>query len=94
MIGNLENAMEAYEAALRHNPYSIPALNAISCILRTKEQFAKAVEYLQTIINIDTTNGEIWGSLGKIIFWLLLQYEEYVANKYCTVDRPLLFDDG
>ncbi|KAI5791710.1 hypothetical protein DFH27DRAFT_485904 [Peziza echinospora] len=64
LMGDLENAMSAYEAALRQNPYSIPAMNSISCILRTKEQFSKAVEYLQSILNLDSTNGDIWGSLG------------------------------
>ncbi|TGZ84967.1 TPR-like protein [Ascodesmis nigricans] len=63
-MGDLDRAMHAYESALRHNPYSIPAMNSISCILRTKEQFPKAVEYLQSILNIDQNNGEIWGSLG------------------------------
>ena len=57
--------MTAYENALRHNGYSIQALNAISCILRTKENFPRAVEYLQTILKIDGNNGEVWGSLGK-----------------------------
>jgi glucose repression mediator protein len=64
LMGDLDRAMQAFEAALRMNPYSIPAMNSISCILRTKEQFPKAVEYLQSILNMDNTNGEIWGSLG------------------------------
>lgn len=64
LIGDLDRAMSAYEAALRQNPYSIPAMNSISCILRTKEQFSKAVEYLQSILNLDGSNGDIWGSLG------------------------------
>ncbi|CUS09562.1 unnamed protein product [Tuber aestivum] len=64
LMGDLDRAMGAYENALRQNPYSIPAMNSISCILRTKEQFAKAVEYLQSILNLDATNGDIWGSLG------------------------------
>jgi glucose repression mediator protein len=64
LMGDLDRATAAYEAALRMNPYSIPAMNSISCILRTKEQFPKAVEYLQSILNMDSSNGEIWGSLG------------------------------
>lgn len=63
-MGDLDRAMAAYENALRQNPYSIPAMNSISCILRTKEQFSKAVEYLQSILNLDGNNGDIWGSLG------------------------------
>ena len=58
--------MHAYEQAIRHNNYSVQALNAISCILRTKENFPRAIEYLQAILKIDGNNGEVWGSLGKV----------------------------
>ncbi|KAI9681380.1 MAG: glucose repression mediator protein [Caeruleum heppii] len=64
LMGDLDGATTAYEQALRHNPHSIPAMNAISCILRTKEQFHKAVEYLQSILKVDQNNGDVWGSLG------------------------------
>lgn len=63
-MGDLDGAMNSYEQALRHNQWSIQAMNAISCILRTKEQFPKAIEYLQNILKLDPTNGETWGSLG------------------------------
>jgi tetratricopeptide (TPR) repeat protein len=63
-MGDLEGAMNAYEQALRHNQWSVPAMNAISCILRTKEQFPKAIEYLQNILKLDPSSGETWGSLG------------------------------
>ncbi|KAJ6077252.1 uncharacterized protein N7446_000188 [Penicillium canescens] len=64
LMGDLEGAMNAYEQALRHNQWSVPAMNAISCILRTKEQFPKAIEYLQNILKLDPSSGETWGSLG------------------------------
>lgn len=63
-MGDLDGAMGAYEQALRHNQYSIQAMNAISLILRTRENFPKAVEYLQNILKLDGNNGEVWGSLG------------------------------
>jgi len=56
--------MVAYERALHANPNSVPAMNAISLILRSREEFPKAVEYLQAILKIDERNGEVWGSLG------------------------------
>ena len=34
MMGDLDRAMTAYESALRQNPYSIPAMNSISSILK------------------------------------------------------------
>ncbi|KAL9117924.1 MAG: hypothetical protein Q9187_005534 [Circinaria calcarea] len=64
LMGDLDGAVNAYEQALRHNQYSIQAMNAISCILRTKENFPRAVEYLQAILKLDGSNGEVWGSLG------------------------------
>lgn len=63
-MGDLDGAMNAYEQALRHNQSSIPAMNAIACILRTKEQFPKAIEFLHHILRLDAGNGETWGSLG------------------------------
>lgn len=65
-MGDLDRAISAYETALRHNPYSVRAMNAISMILRTKEKYAQAAEYLNNILQLDNTNGEIWGSLGML----------------------------
>ena len=64
-MGDMDGALHAYEQALRHNYQSISAMNAISCILRTKENFPRAVEYLQGILKLDQNNGEVWGSLGN-----------------------------
>lgn len=63
--GDPDGALFAYEQALRHNYQSLQALNSISCILRTKENFPRAVEYLQMMLKLDGANGEVWGSLGK-----------------------------
>lgn len=63
----LDDAIAAYENALRANPNSIPAMNAISLVLRTREDFPKASDYLQAILRIDPKNGEAWGSLGKLL---------------------------
>ena len=88
LMGDLDGAIVAYEQALRHNQFSIPAMNAISCILRTKENFPKAVEYLQAIVKLEANNGEVWGSLGMS--------SRYGHLLYCTKfgERTLLFDDG
>jgi glucose repression mediator protein len=66
MLGNLDEAINSYEHALRANSRSIPAMNAISAILRTQEQFHKAVDYLNNILKLDPSNGDVWGSLGNI----------------------------
>ncbi|KAJ2846659.1 glucose repression mediator protein, partial [Coemansia brasiliensis] len=65
-----ERALAAYDNALRHNPYSQTALTQIANIYRSREEFDKAVEYFQRIINIDNTNGEIWGAVGNCYLML------------------------
>ncbi|KAI9368589.1 hypothetical protein BJX61DRAFT_537136 [Aspergillus egyptiacus] len=79
LMGDLDGAMSAYEQALRHNQWSVPAMNAISCILRTKEQFPKAVEYLQNILKLDPTSGETWGSLGHCYLMMDNLQEAYTS---------------
>lgn len=64
-MGDLDGALSAYERALQHNNQSTKAMNAISTVLRTKENFPKAVEYLLAILKLEANNGEVWGSLGK-----------------------------
>ncbi len=39
-------------------------MNSISLILRTREEFPKAAEYLHAILKLDNANGQAWGSLG------------------------------
>ncbi|CAG8518103.1 9391_t:CDS:10 [Paraglomus occultum] len=63
-MSDYDRAMQAYEAAIRHNTYSIPALSSIAALCRHREQFPRAVEYFQRILSIDQNNGEIWGALG------------------------------
>lgn len=72
-MNDLDGAVHAYEQALRHNFQSIPAMNAISCILRTKENFPRAVEYLNAILKLDQSNGEVWGSLGRSFFCITFE---------------------
>lgn len=66
ILGNVEDALFAYEQAIRANPGSTQAMNSISAILRTREDFPKAIEYLNQILKLDAANGEAWGSLGQL----------------------------
>lgn len=63
-MGDTDEATAAYSTALRANPRSIPAMNGMSNILRASNQFNKAIDYLQNILKLDQSNGEVWGSLG------------------------------
>lgn len=40
-MADWEKAMSSYEAALRHNPYSVNALSHIASLYRGREQFGK-----------------------------------------------------
>lgn len=59
-----ERALNAYEAALRHNPYSFNALFKLAGLWRNREQYPKAIEFFERALSIDNTNGEVWSSLG------------------------------
>lgn len=91
--------MYAYEQAIRANPNSIQAMNSISAILRTREDFPKAIEYLNQILKIDTTNGEAWGSLGQYTLPTLrpVRFEtigrRFLTNTPCAGHCYLMMDD-
>jgi hypothetical protein len=40
-LGDIDRAVNAYDSALRHNPYSITALTQIASIFRGREQYVK-----------------------------------------------------
>ncbi|THH30378.1 hypothetical protein EUX98_g3810 [Antrodiella citrinella] len=63
-MGNLEHALSAYESALRHNPMSLSGLTQVAGIARIKENYPKAVEYFQRVLNMQQDNGEVWSALG------------------------------
>ncbi|KAL4254529.1 hypothetical protein ABKN59_003203 [Abortiporus biennis] len=63
-MGNLEQALSAYENALRHNPMSLPGLTQVAGIARIKENYPKAIEYFERVINMQQENGEVWSALG------------------------------
>lgn len=73
LLGNLaetlrvpEEAMQAYEKALQHNPNSTAAMNCIGMLLKGREAFDKALEFFRTIVQIEPNNGEAWGNLGTL----------------------------
>jgi glucose repression mediator protein len=85
-MNDFEGAMQCYEQALKFNQWSVPAMQGIACILRTKDAFPAAVEYLRTILKVDHANGDVWGSLGKYCY--------HFATSHTNTSRSLLPDDG
>ncbi|KAI8637366.1 hypothetical protein BD408DRAFT_406488 [Parasitella parasitica] len=78
-MADWERAMNSYEAALRHNPYSITALSHIASLCRGREQFAKAVEYFKRILALQENNGETWSALGHCYLMMDNLQEAYQA---------------
>ncbi|KAI9300863.1 hypothetical protein BJ944DRAFT_170107 [Cunninghamella echinulata] len=79
MMTDYEKAMNCYESALRHNPYSIIALTQIASLCRGREQFARAVEYFKRILAIQENNGETWAALGHCYLMMDNLQEAYHA---------------
>ncbi|CAK7272033.1 glucose repression mediator protein [Sporothrix epigloea] len=86
VLGNVEEAIYAYEHALHANSQSIPAMNAISLILRSRDDFPKAIEYLQAILKLDQNNGEVWGSLGHCYLMMDDLQQAYAAYQSALVN--------
>ncbi|KAJ2551807.1 glucose repression mediator protein [Coemansia sp. RSA 1933] len=80
-----DRALAAYDSALRHNPYSQTALTQIANIYRSREDFDKAVEYFQRIVNIDATNGETWGAIGNCYLMLGELPKAYQAYQHAIM---------
>lgn len=81
-MGQVDDALFAYEQGLRANPNSIQAMNSISQILRTREDFPKAIEYLNQILKIDNSNGDAWGSLGQSYLALSRPWAKAQSHTY------------
>lgn len=87
-MGELDGATQAYERAMNFNRWSVPAMLAISCILRSKDQFTAAVEYLRQIIKIEPNNGEVWSSLGHCYLMMDDLQQAYSAYQQALYHLP------
>lgn len=88
MMGELDGATQAHERAMNFNQWSVPAMLAISCILRSKDQFTAAVEYLRQIIKIEPANGEVWSSLGHCYLMMDDLQQAYSAYQQALYHLP------
>ncbi|KAI9482758.1 MAG: hypothetical protein EXX96DRAFT_555507 [Benjaminiella poitrasii] len=64
LMADDDKAISCYESALRHNPYSIPALTQIASLYRAREQFERATDYFKRILSVEENHGNTWASLG------------------------------
>jgi tetratricopeptide (TPR) repeat protein len=61
---------------------------AISCILRSKDQFTQAVDYLRQILKVEPTNGEVWSSLGHCYLMMDDLQQAYSAYQQALYHLP------
>lgn len=88
LVGDLDNALYAYEQALRHNQWSTLTLTSISHILRTQEKFQDAMGFLNRVIKIEPANGEAWGNLGHCHLMMDNLQEAYSAYQQALYYLP------
>ena len=88
LTGDLEGALFAYDQALRHNSWSTQTLNAISTILRTKEDYHKAMDSLKKILQVEPANGDAWGNLGHCYLMMDNLQEAYTAYQQALYYLP------
>lgn len=81
-------ALSAYDSALLHNPYSVPALSAMASVYRSLDHFDLAVEYFQRVLNIDRENGEVWGAMGHCYLMMDELQKAYSAYHQALCHLP------
>jgi tetratricopeptide (TPR) repeat protein len=87
-MNKVEDAIHAFERALSFNQWSVPAMLAISSILRSQDQFQGATEYLQQILKIEQNNGEVWSSLGHCYLMMDDLQQAYSAYQQALYHLP------
>ncbi|KAF1808546.1 TPR-like protein [Eremomyces bilateralis CBS 781.70] len=88
VLGNLDDAIQSYQEVIRHNPYSVPAMIAISHILRSRDQFPQAVDVLRSILKLEPNSGEVWGSLGHCYLMMDNLQDAYSAYQQAIYHLP------
>lgn len=63
-LGETSRAEQAYDNALRHNPYNARVLTRLAAICRAQKLYPKAIEQLLRLLDINSSNGEVWSELG------------------------------
>eukprot|EP01122_Echinamoeba_exundans_P003848 TRINITY_DN13901_c0_g1_i1.p1 TRINITY_DN13901_c0_g1~~TRINITY_DN13901_c0_g1_i1.p1 ORF type:complete len:535 (-),score=78.17 TRINITY_DN13901_c0_g1_i1:13-1617(-) len=86
MCGELDRALVSYEGAVRQNPFHPKALTQMGTLFRIKEMYPKAIEYFQRVLQVDTTNGDVWGALGHCFLMI-----EDLQKAYAAYQKALLY---
>ena len=63
-LSSLDQALTAYENALRHNPRSLPGLSKLAEINRIKKNYSEAIQYFKKALVLNKQDGKVWTALG------------------------------
>ncbi|KAF8330378.1 uncharacterized protein EI90DRAFT_3280956 [Cantharellus anzutake] len=85
-MSDSDNAMRAYESALRHNPQSTEALERVAAIARQNEDLPKAIAHWQRMVELEPNNGDVWSAMGHCF---LMQDE--LQKAYMAYQQALYF---
>lgn len=78
-MNDQERALQAYEAALRHNPNSEQTLMILAEMYKELEKYQRAAEFFSRILKHNEVNGEIWGALGHCYLMMDDLHKAYSA---------------
>ena len=82
-VNELTKAADAYQHVLQHNERNVHALLQLASISRMQERFADAVRYLDSVIKIDGSSGEVHGAIGHCYLTLSQRAESVPAILDC-----------
>ena len=80
---DLTKAVDAYEHVLQQDDRNVPALLQLASISRMQERFGDAVVYLNRILTIDGSSGEVHGAIGHCYLTLSQRAEGTPAVLEC-----------
>lgn len=64
--GYLDQALESFQAAVRHNPSHAEAYYNIGTIYLNKSENDQALQYMEKAVELDPADADAWNNLGKI----------------------------
>jgi glucose repression mediator protein len=82
-VNDLQKASDAYKHVLEQNDRNVHALLQLASISRMQERFNDAVEYLNRILKIDGSSGEVHGAIGHCYLTLSQRAEGIPAILEC-----------
>ena len=83
-MNDYDRAIVAFESVLKYNPYSTKALTYIASIYRSKMMYTQAAKHFQQLLQIERSNGDVWGALGHCFLM-----SEDLQNAYQAYQQAL-----